>query len=258
MKQVHIWLFCISLLCQGMLAQTKSTEANSLGNLEENPSPQILTDSISYAKAIRFGTDLYRLVRSQADKNFQGWEIAADFRWLPELYIAFEMGDETHTIQREQINFTSQGSYLKLGIDYNLYENWPGMNNQVYLGLRYATSAHMQQVNRYLVYNRNHFWPDRETDRGHSTGLREGLSANWVEVVAGMKVEVIKNVFMGFSARLTRLLSDQKPENFDNLYIPGFNRKTDENVFGANFNYSLTYSIPLFNGKKAKVPQSGL
>ena len=50
---------------------------------------------------------------------------------------------------------------------------------------------------------------------------------------------------MGLSLRLNRLMSDTSPSNFDNLYIPGFNKKTDENVWGAGFNYSLSYAIPV-------------
>ena len=50
---------------------------------------------------------------------------------------------------------------------------------------------------------------------------------------------------MGFSLRLNRLMSDIRPDNFDNLYIPGFNKKTDENVWGAGFNYTITYAIPV-------------
>ena len=33
--------------------------------------------------------------------------------------------------------------------------------------------------------------------------------------------------------------------NFDNLYIPGFNR-TYEGKFGAGFNYSVSYFLPLY------------
>ena len=74
---------------------------------------------------------------------------------------------------------------------------------------------------------------------------QESLSARWVEVVAGIKVKMLNNIYMGFSLRLNRLMSDTRPENFDNLYIPGFNKKTDENVWGAGFNYTLTYAIPV-------------
>ena len=53
----------------------------------------------------------------------------------------------------------------------------------------------------------------------------------------------------GLSLRLNRLLSDSIPDNFDNIFIPGFNQKTDENKFGGGFNYTLTYNIP-FASKK--------
>ena len=251
MKQLHTCFFCISFLAhlvQGM-AQDENVEEQFA--IKDSLSLKAKKDSlIAYVKALRLGTDLYRLIRSQADPDFQGWEFVTDFRIKKELYIAVELGNENHTLQREQINFTSSGSYLKLGFDYNLFENWEGMDNQVYLGLRYAQSSHAQQVNSYHVYNRNHFWPDQETTIGNSTGLRNGLSASWIEVVAGIKVQLIKNFYMGFSGRLTRLLSDKKPENFDNLYIPGFNRKTDENSFGASLNYTLTYKIPIAKIKK--------
>jgi hypothetical protein len=48
------------------------------------------------------------------------------------------------------------------------------------------------------------------------------------------------------------LLSESKPDNFANLYIPGFNR-TYEGSFGAGFNYSISYFIPLYK-KTASVP----
>jgi len=62
-------------------------------------------------------------------------------------------------------------------------------------------------------------------------------------------VQLLKNIYMGLSLRLNRLLNDKLPENFDNIYIPGFNKKTEDNIFGAGFNYTLTYSLP-FGSKK--------
>ena len=32
-------------------------------------------------------------------------------------------------------------------------------------------------------------------------------------------------------------------------YIPGFNKKTEDNVFGGGFNYTLTYNIPFLSKK---------
>ena len=36
---------------------------------------------------------------------------------------------------------------------------------------------------------------------------------------------------MGLSLRLNRLLNQKKPENFSNLYIPGFNKVLEDDEF---------------------------
>ena len=62
---------------------------------------------------------------------------------------------------------------------------------------------------------------------------------------------------MGFSARLNYLVSNKKPDNFDNLYIPGFNR-TYAGKFGVGFNYTISYFIPFYKitGKQTAKPIS--
>jgi hypothetical protein len=52
---------------------------------------------------------------------------------------------------------------------------------------------------------------------------------------------------------MNMLLFDKKPgDNFENLYIPGFNRTYAGN-FGAGFNYTVTYFVPLY--KKVVKPK---
>jgi hypothetical protein len=41
------------------------------------------------------------------------------------------------------------------------------------------------------------------------------------------------------------LVSQKEPENFDNLWIPGFNRVTDGARFGFSYNYGLSYYLPV-------------
>lgn len=51
---------------------------------------------------------------------------------------------------------------------------------------------------------------------------------------------------MGISLRLNRLLNQERPENFSNLYIPGFNKVLEENNFGVGISYSIFYQIPIY------------
>lgn len=248
MNNKDIWRYCISLL---LLTQTIWSQESP----PEEKAAAAVTDSIAPATipyTLRFGVDLYRLVLSQASPDFSGQELVSDLRVYNNFYAAIEIGNESKTKQYEEVNITAKGSYFKLGFDLNMYENWEGMNNQVYLGLRYARSVHQQQLNAYTILDRDPYWPRTEVVNNFATGNREGLNASWVEVMVGTKVQVLKNVYLGFSARMHVLISDKIPENFDNIYIPGFNKKTTDNKFGASFNYSLTYSIPFLRTAKKK------
>ena len=245
MKIVRIWVFFISLL--GGLQW-------GLGQQEEGLAISV-TDSIEVKEktplSLRFGADLYRIVRSQTSDDFNGFEAVADLRVGEKFFLALELGNVETTRQVEQVNFTTEGTYLKVGFDYNMYENWEGMDNHVTVGLRFASSSHSQFLNNYTVLDRTRFWPssDIPISTGYATGERPDLNAQWFEVVVGFKVQLLKNIYMGLSLRLNRLLNDKLPENFDNIYIPGFNKKTEDNIFGAGFNYTLTYSLP-FGSKK--------
>jgi hypothetical protein len=124
------------------------------------------------------------------------------------------------------------------------------MENIISVGLRYGVSSFSQTLNSYDLYNPNHYFEDAPTI--YPNQKFNGLSAQWIEVVAGMKAEVFNNVFVGFSFRLNRLVTQKQPDNFENLYIPGFNR-TYNGDFGVGFNYTVSYFIPLYKSTvKAK------
>ena len=237
MKKVHIWLFIISLL-----AAVHWTTAQEI--VEEE-----VVDTLKKREkkpyTIRFGLDLSKPFMAQLDNGYFGLELVGDIRLFSEFYGAIELGNEKKTQQSEQINYTTTGNYIKLGFDYNLFKNWKGMNNAIYLGLRIGNSFHKQKVNEYEPYQINHYWPAEIIKKGPEIREQDALSARWVEVITGIKVKMINNIYMGFSLRLNRLMSDIRPDNFDNLFIPGFNKKTDENVWGAGFNYTITYAIPV-------------
>ena len=100
------------------------------------------------------------------------------------------------------------------------------------------------KIEDYTVRNPDSYWSNNIlTD--FETINHSNQNANWVEFLVGIKVETIKNIYFGISLRLNRLISNSSPNNFTNLYIPGFNKVTDDNSWGSGFNYTLTYSIPL-------------
>lgn len=195
---------------------------------------------------IRVGADISKIARTLYDSDYQGLELVADYRLSKKYFLAGELGNENKTTDDDQINFTTKGTYFKVGFDYNAHENWLDLENIISVGLRYGLSTFSQEINSFEIYNPHpYFGEDTETPSGQKF---DGLSAQWIEVVAGVKTRVFDNFFVGFSVRASRLTSNQKPGGFDNLFIPGFNR-TYEGDFGVGFNYTVTYFIPIYKKK---------
>ena len=138
---------------------------------------------------------------------------------------------------------TIKGSYIKAGFNYNAYENWAGMSNLIYVGLRAGYATFSSELNNYTIYTTNtYFTPDEHTE----TRSFDGLSGAWFEVQLGVQAELFKNLYLGINVQVKRLLTQKEPEGFGNLYIPGFNKVTTDNSFGAGYGYTLTYLIPIY------------
>jgi Domain of unknown function (DUF6048) len=216
---------------------------------QEKPKDTIAQPVKSDRYGIRVGVDLHRLSRSFYDDGFKGLEIVGDYRLTKKMYIAAELGNVDYTVHDAQLDFTTKGNYLKIGFDYNAYENWLDMENMIYVGLRYGISGFSQNLNSYKIYDNSGYFD--EVTMSPNTKY-SGLTAHWIEVVGGVKAEVFDNLFIGFSFRLNNLISDKKPAGFDNLYLPGFNR-TYDGKFGVGFNYTVSYFIPFYK-KQAAIP----
>jgi hypothetical protein len=195
---------------------------------------------------LRVGVDLHRLTKSLYDSNYKGLEVVADYRLSNRFYIAGELGNEEKTVDDDRLNFTTKGTYFKVGFDYNSFENWLDMENMIYVGMRYGVSSHSQTRNSYKIYDPSNYYGETIITSGEKF---DGLSASWIELVGGIKAEIFDNLYLGFSVRLNYLVTNEKPENFDNLYIPGFNR-TYDGKFGVGLNYTISYFIPIYKKNK--------
>ena len=233
-KQIYIFIISIWLSTNMLLSQTELSSNDSL----------IEKDKWLTLNKLRLGADLFKPIKSSSEGDNLNYEIVGDLQVTENLYLAGEYGSIDRVIEDENINFNSSGNFLRIGFNYNMFNNWVGMDNSIYLGLRYATSNFSNTILDYTVRNQDSYFSNL-VDREYQTNEYSNLSGNWIEIVAGLKVETFNNVYLGFSLRLNKLLSNSKPDNFDTLFIPGFNKVTDDNTFGSGFNYTLTYSIPL-------------
>ena len=142
MKIKHIWLFITSMLYGvNLICQDSLT-------VEKNKDFKVFS--------LRLGIDLFKPIKTNLEENFQGVEIVGDLKINRRIFIAAELGSEKKTQQTEQLNFTTNGSYVKLGVDYNFFNNWKGMDNSLFVGIRISNSIHSHKVNEYILYEKKH------------------------------------------------------------------------------------------------------
>jgi len=236
MRQTHILLFFIStlLLPCSLMAQETTTIADTIPKRIEK-------------YGIRVGVDLSKLARTAFEEGYTGFEVSGDLRFSERFYAAAELGNETRDWNEDNLTATTKGSFIKLGADFNAYKNWLGMENIVSVGLRYGLASFSQELTGYNVNTTNTTFPTEFVTINQEFS---GLTASWVELQVGIKTEIFNNLYLGINLQLKRQISEDKPDGFDNLIIPGFNRTYDFSDFGAGYGYTISYLIPII--KKTK------
>ncbi|MCM4161884.1 hypothetical protein FHG64_02420 [Antarcticibacterium flavum] len=233
MKYKHILIFTTSLL----LLFTSLLQA------------QTALDTVNYREryGLRVGVDLSKPLRTLLQEDYRGLEIMGDYRIYKDYYLAAELGNEQLPFEADNLRVTSNGSYIKIGGDYNAYDNWAGMENIIFGGLRYGFATFSQTLEEYDIYTRNKYFPPQTIEGPFENA---GLTAHWVELVVGLKVEILHNLYLGGNVQLKRMITQNSPNNLDNLTIPGFNRTYDESSFGVGYSYNLSYLIPLYRRER--------
>ena len=205
----------------------------------------VSTDSVTQKQkyGLRIGFDINKLINSSVNNNYDGFELNADYRISNKLYIASEIGFIDNTEEEEYLNFTTKGTYIKSGIDYNMYTNWLDMQNMIFAGFRIGYSDFDQTINNYTIYDTNNqIWGQSFIN----TPIKnEDLSSLWVELIIGVKAEIFNNLFLGFNLEVKKMINSEIKNNIQNMYVPGFNKTFEGSSFGVGFGYKLSYLIPI-------------
>ena len=193
---------------------------------------------------LRLGIDISKPIKAVFDDTFKGFEIVGDYRLTKTFYLAAEIGYEEETTQEDFTNSISKGNYIRIGGNFNLYKNWLDMTNEIFFGFRYGLSIFDQTLNSYELNVGNTYFPSTTITSSQTVS---GLNAHWTELMLGIKVETLPNLYLSASMSYKIMISLKEPDNFKTLFAPGFNRIFLNNA-GFGFNYTISYTIP-FNKK---------
>ena len=199
------------------------------------------TDNFIHMPGLRLGIDFTRPFQNLWTKGDRyGTEFSADLEMKPNLYGVVEAGWEKFKLAHDYVDYQSSGSYIRMGVDYNLLSTESKDEKDIfYAGIRYAFGLSNQKVNSYYF---DGYWSDTS-----GSFPKQNFSSHWLEVVLGLKGELLKNFYMGWSIRAKFLLA-QTSFDIPPVYVtPGLGKS--EGGVALDFTYSLYYTIP-FKFKK--------
>jgi len=206
---------------------------------ERPKKPDSLKEKV-YFRSIRLGTDILALILSGSDR-FDGWEVNADADFGPFL-LAYDYGrSERNEILSNGGDYSNEGNYWRAGVDVNILKKDPD-RNMLFFGLRYAQSSFSDRAN--LMVSDPYFGPQQYALSNPDA------TATWGEMVAGLRVKIWKEFWMGFTSRMKVGLKVRGNESLSSYNVPGYGNVSTGYTWG--FNYQVFWRIPF---KRPKKPQ---
>jgi hypothetical protein len=218
-----------------------------LNSFAQEDTASVKVKQTEWTRGIRLGCDVSRFVLPYTQKGRKAVEFSIDTEWKPRLFLTGEAGFENVSLSNDYINYTSNGFYVRAGYDKNVMKHdAPQYHDMFFIGLRYGMSLMEQQVNSYTITDS--IWGN--VDGSYSSKM---IHTHWLEFVSGIKAEITKSIYIGFSARVRLRLFSTKDVTYG-YANPGFGNGS--NRLNVGFNYSIYYQIPIMkvrsnaNGKK--------
>ncbi len=187
--------------------------------------------------ALRIGVDVSGFARQIIEPEVFPIEVSVDFEWRENLFAVVEGGMLTANMERETHQYTADGFFGRAGADYNLLQLITDPSNDAILvSLRYGYSRFRQEAP--LIIIPDGYWGDHQTSVDADT-----YQAHWMEAGIGLKTEVFRNFFIGWSLRGKILLSATSEPEMDPYYVGGYGSSGGNTAM--TLHYSLYYRFPI-------------
>lgn len=183
----------------------------------------------------RIGMDLTKPTASFFQDGHRSLEFQVDVNYRKAVNLVLEAGTGSSEVSNEFISYKSQTRFARFGIDHPFFnEEFRGDKDNAFIGLRYA----LGMVNRKdAIYTINDpIW-----------GLREGIYpanrflAHWIELTGGFRMELKRNLFLGWNMRMKSIVNPNKFETLPPSYMAGYGRGDKNN--NVDFNLYLLYGF---------------
>lgn len=207
--------------------------ANPQASKEKKSEKQKLTLQGLYLSADAFGYIYPIFVKDRYYSSEVSATINISNRFFP--VIEAGIGHTNMVSQLYDIGYSTRAPYYRIGMDYNMqYKN--GKSNYIYLGGRVGYTDFEYTVNAPALIDP--VWGNEVPVQFTDVPCR----AIWAEAVGGVRAEIFKNLYMGWSLRYKYPLHKGPITNGGPWYIPGFGASS-KTAFGATYTVSYYFKL---------------
>lgn len=181
--------------------------------------------------AVRAGVDVYGLGRSALEGGYTRQEIQGDIDFY-RYFAVVDLGREALEHATNAYGYNSRGTYYRLGLDVNLTP-YNANRDVVFFGFRYAASTFNESLR--FAYDVPYWGVEDVLSRN------DGIKSRWIEAVAGIKVRVWQQLYMGYTIRAKLFNSIRGAGSLVPYEIPGYGLNNGGSNFG--FGYHVYYRL---------------
>lgn len=207
----------------------------SAQEVEEEEQSVAIVDS---AHQLRLGFDISRILFNQLQKDLQkstAYELELDFYWKKDMYLVAEGGFGNASISYPDLSYKTSNTFFRAGINKSLLPRLKQNDWDIaFIGLRYGLGFIERGDALYTITDST--WG---TVSGSVPGTK--LNAHWMEITGGVRVELVKCLYLGWNMRGKFMLNGKKFRELPPYNIAGYGKGEKPSVF--DFNVYLSYAI---------------
>ncbi len=185
------------------------------------------------------GFNFMDLVLAAAGQDYMNVDASFTLNMWNRLQPVAEVGVGWANATPDGLNYTYKGKFApfaRIGVNYNLtFKSSP--DYQGLLGVRLGGSVFKWDVTD--IQHTNTYWGESAT----TEILNQTGRALWLEVTAGIKVKIWRQLSLGWVVRYHNILKENSNPQGEPWFIPGYGTRSSK--FGLGFN--IYYTLP---GKK--------
>ncbi|MCQ2201855.1 MAG: PorT family protein [Bacteroidales bacterium] len=193
-------------------------------------------------QGIAFGIDIAPFIIRIINEERTGFAFVGRYGIKNRLWAGAEAGFENVKYDKEDYSYKSNGTFVRLGIDYDIYvsDEYP-TNNNIFVGARYGYAWQNHQSDKFVIVD--DYWGAFEGSVGKTP-----VNTHWLEGLFGLRCEMLPNVYMSWSFRGKVRLASTHSADLNPYTIAGLGKYDTRVVMG--FTYTVEYQIPTNRRKK--------